>query len=313
MGNLSSVCADKGGSPDLETLFEVKNDKSFECAIHPSFRSCLHLWRVYSDKDDDSRIRDVPLRVSSLQKFDSKSCYIVLRVENTQAIQKEPSSSNEKSSSSVSNNVLQSLISSSKEDLTPKGLSLPFGFVSFEPLATSSTKQKGVLRHVLYLWNGKNSTDLTRAVALGKSLAIDRLLGAEEKALRLLFSDSHKVAFTEIFSAADLARASLDWNHLIFHLETIAPPSFEVSQIEKIALPVVAKISPIPSPACNGESVKSVRSAEEFTKSPPPKIPMLSNIPQRNAVSGIIPPLKVPKRDDPDQVCIKILITKPIA
>eukprot|EP01102_Stenamoeba_stenopodia_P003797 TRINITY_DN13931_c0_g1_i1.p1 TRINITY_DN13931_c0_g1~~TRINITY_DN13931_c0_g1_i1.p1 ORF type:complete len:636 (+),score=100.00 TRINITY_DN13931_c0_g1_i1:162-2069(+) len=298
MGNLSSVCTDKGGSPDLETLFEVRHDKNFDCSIHPSFRSCLHLWRIYSDKDDDTRIRDAPLRVTSLQKFDSKSCYIVLRVENIQT--NENKTANPTTTSTVNNNVLSALISSSKEVLTPKGLSLPFGFASFEPLASSSAKQKGVLRHVLYLWNGKDSTDLTRAVALGKSLAIDRLLGTEEKALRLLFSDSQKVAFTEIFSSSDLAKAALDWNHLLFHLETMALPTFDAPQTEKIILPAVNKISPIPSPhSCNGELVKP--RSEEIVRSVP-KIPPLT-VPQKapTVAAMAIPLLKVPERNDPDQ------------
>lgn len=248
MGNLSSICIDKGGSPDLETLFEVKDDKTFDCEIHQSYASCVHLWRFSAEENDDSRIADSPIRLVSFDKFNSKECYAALHIFNKQYTPSNAPPAPTPSGKTA--NSLASVLSSSEEALTPKGLALPFGYVPLEPFTVVSNK---TLRHTLYLWHGRDAGDLTRAVALGKVLAMDKLLSSEEKALRLLFSDTQKLPLSDVFSNDTGNGKSFDWHHLFYFSDIAYGSRVHASEPEKISLPKLDNITPLRTlPECNG-------------------------------------------------------------
>jgi hypothetical protein len=312
MGNLSSICIDKGGSPDLETLFEVKADKTFDCGVHQSYASCVHLWRFH--ETGDSRVTDSPIRLLSFKKFDSKECYAALHIFNKQYTA-NGRSTKESTPSSTPGTPLGSLLASSEQSLTPKGLALPFGYVPLEPLTLVSGKS---LQHTLYLWHGRDATELTRAVALGKVLAMDKLLSSEEKALRLLFSDVQKLPLSDIFANDTTNERSFAWNHLFYYSDLAYGTSVHNPQPEKIMIPKLHNITPLRSvSSCNGNSEAPAAPSMEKKKPSIPglAIPARATVPTSTVPSlsfSPIPSLTLPIRPSvgPSKISLNLALAK---
>lgn len=187
MGNQVGVCSEP---PELYDLFcsqQQRNETGNFGKQHDrqppqddGFRSHLQIWRFYAETGDDVLIRNAPVRFSQFKKFDSKDCYIALHVIKGIAPEVKANISPrfvESPRNNSHNPSLCDLLASSMEELTPRGTSCSFGTLSLEPFIHNTNDE---YTHDLYVWNGKNSSSLAKAVALAKGFEIERILMKEK-------------------------------------------------------------------------------------------------------------------------------------
>lgn len=186
MGNQVGVCREP---PQLAELFPLRDDPPSSPASSSSppphlpngdhyngekeetFKSYIQMWRFYSDTGDEMFIKNSPVKLGAFKKFDSKDCYIALHIfkNNIYPPEQHPPKPPDPSSSSPSYS-LHELVLSSLEELTPRGIQSSFGTLTLEPFIHTSKEE---YTHDLYVWNGKCSTPLAKAVALAKGFEIE--------------------------------------------------------------------------------------------------------------------------------------------
>lgn len=205
MGNQVGVCREP---PQLSDLFSQQNNASQGGKSHDrhsiqddGFKSYLQLWRFYSDSADDVVIKNSPVRFAQFKKFESKDCYIALHViKNIMSEGKIATSPRavESPRNNTHNTSLFDLLTSSMEELTPRGTSCSFGTLSLEPFIHNTTEE---YTHDLYVWNGKNSSSLAKAVALAKGFEIERVLTQDKHTGALMhhFAKTPKAALSAHF------------------------------------------------------------------------------------------------------------------
>lgn len=182
MGNQVGVCREP---PQLAELFplreELYNIPNGDHATDDGFRSYIQMWRFYSDGGDDMFIKNSPVKLGAFKKFDSRDCYIALHIFKNYGDSKNSSSStfnaHETHHQGTTSYSLQELVLSSIEELTPRGIASSFGTLTLEPFIHTSREE---YTHDLYVWNGKSSTPLAKAVALAKGFEIERVLVKEK-------------------------------------------------------------------------------------------------------------------------------------
>jgi hypothetical protein len=140
------------------------------------FRSYIQMWRFYTDSGDDMFIKNSPVKLGAFKKFDSRDCYIALHIFKNYGDSKHNVHSYESSSPGTSYS-LHELVVSSIEELTPRGIASSFGTLTLEPFIHTTRDE---YTHDLYVWNGKASTPLAKAVALAKGFEIERVLVKEK-------------------------------------------------------------------------------------------------------------------------------------
>jgi len=142
------------------------------------FRSYIQMWRFYTDGGDDMFIKNSPVKLGVFKKFDSRDCYIALHVFKSYGDPKHPNvNAHESSSPNGTPYSLHELVVSSIEELTPRGIASSFGTLTLEPFIHTTREE---YTHDLYVWNGKLSTPLAKAVALAKGFEIERVLVKEK-------------------------------------------------------------------------------------------------------------------------------------
>lgn len=220
MGNQVGVC--RGEPPQISELFSIHQQPDQGFGKHhdrtpqdDGFRSYLQIWRFYSDNSDEVVIKNSPVRFAQFKKFESKDCYIALHViknsDSKSIISPRPTDSPRNSTHTPT---LCDLLASSMEALTPRGTSCSFGTLSLEPFIQNTTEE---FTHDLYVWNGKNSSSLAKAVALAKGFEIERVLTQDKQsgALYQHFSRTPKAALSSHF-VDDLAGIKQDYSRLQF-------------------------------------------------------------------------------------------------
>lgn len=185
MGNQVGVCREP---PQLAELFPLRNEDlqasngGGEHAVQEDggFRSYIQMWRFYTDSGDDMFIKNSPVKLGAFKKFDSRDCYIALHIfKNYGDSTKHNNYSVNAHESSPSGTPysLHELVVSSIEELTPRGIASSFGTLTLEPFIHTTREE---YTHDLYVWNGKASTPLAKAVALAKGFEIERVLVKEK-------------------------------------------------------------------------------------------------------------------------------------
>eukprot|EP00026_Physarum_polycephalum_P003029 Phypoly_transcript_03038.p1 GENE.Phypoly_transcript_03038~~Phypoly_transcript_03038.p1 ORF type:complete len:836 (+),score=135.47 Phypoly_transcript_03038:48-2510(+) len=178
MGNQVGVCREP---PQLAELFPLSRDEYNEhgAAMQEDaggFRSYIQMWRFYTDSGDDMFIKNSPVKLGAFKKFDSRDCYIALHIFKNYGDSKYNVHPHEPSSPGTSYS-LHELVVSSIEELTPRGIASSFGTLTLEPFIHTTRDE---YTHDLYVWNGKASTPLAKAVALAKGFEIERVLVKEK-------------------------------------------------------------------------------------------------------------------------------------
>lgn len=179
MGNQVGVCREP---PQLAELFPLRDEPYIPNGDHANeddgFRSYIQMWRFYSDTGDDMFIKNSPVKLGAFKKFDSRDCYIALHIFKNYGDPKHNSiNTHETSQGTTTSCSLQELVLSSIEELTPRGIASSFGTLTLEPFIHTSREE---YTHDLYVWNGKASTPLAKAVALAKGFEIERVLVKEK-------------------------------------------------------------------------------------------------------------------------------------
>jgi dual specificity MAP kinase phosphatase len=196
MGNLIVLPRDP---PPLDYLLgkRVKRDGPREDTPEPPWNSYLFFWQ-FARSGSSVVCNAIPY--VSKENFDLKCCYVVLHVYRLHGkvspVEKQPGGGP---------NVLQlleNLVQSAKECLSPRGVSTPVGTSAFISTVNLPTGNKE-LYHDVYVWNGRESHQLVRATARAKALKMDlRLRKHNVKILRTLFYRENPVALSEHFSIA---------------------------------------------------------------------------------------------------------------
>jgi hypothetical protein len=298
MGNQVGVCREP---PQLSELFSQQKDTTQATRLlqdrqtiqEDGFRSYLQLWRFYSDSGDDVVIKNSPVRFAQFKKFESKDCYIALHVIKNIAPENRTTSSPRSLDSPRSNphnTSLCELLASSMDELTPRGTTCSFGTLSLEPFIHNTT---GDYSHDLYVWNGKNSSSLAKAVALAKGFEIERIL-MQDKLTGTLFqllAKSPKAALSAHF-VDDLASFKQDSrqfdirkyeNNHIFRQLVVGANKRPVSTVK------IGELFGPPTEGPRYEVLKklvhsqpnglAVSKAADLPTKPPIRVPLISKIP----------------------------------
>ena len=168
------------------------------------YRSNLKVWRFFAT--------DAPLQVKSapvepgFSGFDPSECYIALHIYKRQDVPASGTggtaaaargsssggtSSYAAASAPSSSKRVSELAQSGEQCLSPRGLSAPFsgyddcGPYPFEQGSGTGGGDGEPLAHDIYVWNGRSSLALTKAVALTKCFELERtLINDEHGAIR---------------------------------------------------------------------------------------------------------------------------------
>ena len=173
MGNHVGVPVD---TPDLDVIVsgkfplrtKVKNENG-------RFLACIHLWAFYERQDGS--VGSNPVRLLDDPDLDPKSSYICVLTENldekdrsNKRTKKETEDKDLLPSTTFS---LGGFLNSWDRCLTPRGITNCFGSLSFEPFLE---KNRSAYRHIVYLWNGKDSSDIVRAITLAKAFEVEQVI-----------------------------------------------------------------------------------------------------------------------------------------
>jgi hypothetical protein len=129
----------------------------------------LKVWRIAEDHRNSEFVKTSPVTLSDPSAFNSKECYLLLVIYH-------PSPAN------PFNGYPQPLgtFVESLSNLTPRGLESVFSSDAADPAQLDSfmlSQRPGDLLHyMLFLWNGKQTTPLVKALALSKGFELDAAL-----------------------------------------------------------------------------------------------------------------------------------------
>ena len=183
-------CKEENREHEAKVRFNNKNNKN-------EFGSSLHLWRFFPDAENSQDIKNTPvLLTDSFDSFDSLQCYLILHIfldGQKYASHPSPTSPLSMPESEVT---VSSILSSSSETLTPRGLSNCLED-AFSTTAQPKPSDTG-LNYNIYIWNGKDSTSMTRAVAMAKRFELVKALETR-KLSQTLFLRGDKVPLTSVF------------------------------------------------------------------------------------------------------------------
>jgi len=200
----TTISIDKHVS-NLDELLEMQpsyfSTIQFENTIPEGVTQHLKIWKFYEDHKKVDMIKTLPVPLATLQNsefmFSSEEAYLILLIYKSDA---------EENCELV--NFPHSLcgIVESVSNLTPRGLLSTFSstnesvneppvnsakFVeNLESLLLSKRQQKDTkYKYMLFLWNGKNSSSLVKALAITKGYELDALLySSKDPLLNILFS-----------------------------------------------------------------------------------------------------------------------------
>jgi len=190
------------------------------------YKSSVHAWRFYTDPDDSQNIiKNAPVSlVDSFSSFDSRQCYLILHImrdgnklytgstSNSPSPPASPSERGNRTPTYKPALPVSSLLASCAETLTPRGLSTCLEGDTFAPTTTTTIKALAEfkkpspasdsnntlntgLNYTMYIWNGRESTNMTRAVAMAKRFELVKVLETKNL-LRVLFLREDKVPLT---------------------------------------------------------------------------------------------------------------------
>lgn len=193
MGNQVSI----DSTPiDLVNIAKLKSifDESKIPRKQFNFTSNIKIWSLLATKNAETIIK--PVNIQHLTSFDQKLSYIILHIFTRQQLKIDASTQEKSIESKKPSKSLFKLAVSSAEYLSPRGLEHRFSINEISLFA--QTAKKDSLLYDLYIWNGKDSSPLTKAVAITKGFELERyLLG--EHILDQLFEMGNPKPITEYF------------------------------------------------------------------------------------------------------------------
>jgi protein tyrosine phosphatase (PTP) superfamily phosphohydrolase (DUF442 family) len=221
MGN--HVCIDKDPLPLNEVLntdldekhakvkFNNKNNKT-------EYLSSLHVWRFYTEASAVQSVGNSCVALENFRGFDKTQVYLALHIflAEPKHLSPSPSPVAEMPDSEVT---MSLILSSSRESLTPRGLS---NWV----ISRSDASLNG-LAYCIYVWHGKDSDKFVQATALARGFDLDRILKNSRKS-EYLFCRPEKLPLTAVFSVQrrqDLLEEDLKQNHLFQQLLKSGDPT----------------------------------------------------------------------------------------
>jgi hypothetical protein len=198
-----------GREETAKVKFNSKNNKN-------EYLSSLHVWRFFMETGDLRAVGNSCVSLDSFKEFDKDQVYLALHIYLAEPKHFSPSPSPGSSEHQEPELSVDLILASSREALTPRGLSNCF--ISSRGDAHSQTG----LAYCIYIWHGKESDRFAQATALAKSFELDRALKNERRMLsEYLFCRPEKVPLTSVFSVQhnfkDLEDELLQ-NHLFHNL-----------------------------------------------------------------------------------------------
>jgi hypothetical protein len=131
------------------------------------YRSNIKAWALHPNSND---VVNTPIDVNSIESIDNHSCYIVVHLYRTVASSGQPQTC---------------LFDNIEDNITPRGLEHRF-----------ASGEDGTIRYDLYLWHGKESVPLTRAVAVARALELENKLNEKDMA-EIIFGMGAPVALNQ--------------------------------------------------------------------------------------------------------------------
>lgn len=223
----SSISIDKHVS-NLDELLEKQPSSfanlQFESKVPEGVTQHLQIWRFYEDHKKVDMIKTLPVHLGKLAtsgfSFSSEESYLILLIYKSEAEERcelvnFPHSlcGVVESVSNLTPRGLLNTFSSTNESVNEPPINSERIVESLESLLISKREEKNTkYKHMLFLWNGKNSNGLVKALAMTKGYELDALLhAAKDPLLHFLFSGGvvqHKklqcgpvLLFTDVVSA----------------------------------------------------------------------------------------------------------------
>lgn len=147
-----------------------------------SYQHLVLVWEIYPDKKTGFPTIQ-PVQIQSLEKLNSHHCYILLHLYKNQSTLQNPSKDSKFDLQVISpegqNNLFEKL-KQCEEKFSPRGFSNVFGYSQFK---SSKKTDSSLILYRLYLWNGKDCGNLTKAISFSKSSELDNSLSQAKNSL----------------------------------------------------------------------------------------------------------------------------------
>mmetsp|Transcript_16030 Transcript_16030/g.27333 ORF Transcript_16030/g.27333 Transcript_16030/m.27333 type:complete len:628 (-) Transcript_16030:80-1963(-) len=198
----------------------VEERTTFDC-----FNSILRVWIFSPHKEDDLYVTNEAISLSNFKGFEDHSCYLVLHLYRNKPVK----DISPKASNAPPTPTILDIAKSTAENLSPRGQVNCFG--GFHSVSNSLSKNSTGTdsKYDIYIWNGKNASQLIKANSLAKVFELDAALKDGKGMDGVINREGNLVPLASVICCANKVLYSDEWvpllknNHLLSTLNDAHP------------------------------------------------------------------------------------------